>query len=111
MTKKIEKKFFFVGYNLFWIDFVNLSLLRREYMSRTVNVFAKSPKILHIAVRTFFGSIAFTVINMYVKGSVIQTPTVFGPVYHIVCRRVVWNGANLDIYQTSFLGVYEGHLF
>ena len=98
-------KVFFVGYNLFWIDFVNLSLLRREYLSRTVNVFAKSPKILHIAVRNFFDSIVFTVINMYGKGSVVQTSTVFGPVYHIVCQRVVWNGANLDIYQTPFLGV------
>ena len=103
--EKSWEKVFFVGYNLFWIGFGNLSLLRREYLSRTVSVLVKSPRILHIAVRNFFDSIAFTVINIFGKGRVVQTPTVFGPIYHIACERVVWNGTNLDIYQTPFLGV------
>ena len=51
--KKSERAFCF-SYNGIWIDCVNLSQSRSEYMPLTVNVFKKSHKILHITKRDFF---------------------------------------------------------
>ena len=34
----------------------------------------------------------FTVINKYGKRAVFHIATVFGPVYHVACGRVLWNG-------------------
>ena len=39
----------------------------------------------------FSNVITFTVINNYGEGAVIQIPTVFRPISHVVCRRVLWN--------------------
>ena len=41
---------------------------------------------------TFSDSITFTMIPKYCNGSVIQIATVFEPVYHVACQRVLWNG-------------------
>ena len=54
---------------------------------------------------TFSNSTAFTVINEYGKGVAVQIWTVFGPIYHVACGRVLWNGNFLDIYLTKFFGV------
>ena len=40
--------------NCIWIGFVNLSLLRREYLSATFNALRKYAKVLHVTVRAFF---------------------------------------------------------
>ena len=54
---KFRKKFIiffcFVD-NIIWIGCINLSLLRKEYLSLSINVWTKSPKILHIPKRDFF---------------------------------------------------------
>ena len=52
-TNNWEKAFCFLD-NCIWIGCVNLSLLRREKLWPTVNVFTKSQKILHITKRDFF---------------------------------------------------------
>ena len=36
---------------------------------------------------TFSNSIALPVLNKYDKGALVQISTVFGPVYHVACRR------------------------
>ena len=33
----------------------------------------------------------FIVINKFGKGAVVQMTTVFGPIYHVACGRVLWN--------------------
>ena len=43
----------------------------------------------------------FTVINKYDKGAVVQIATVFEPIWHVVCRRVLKHVV-LDIYVTTF---------
>ena len=53
---------------------------------------------------TFSSSIAFTVINKYGQGGVIQISVVFGRVYHVACQTFVLNGTILDIYLTTFFG-------
>ena len=53
---------------------------------------------------TFSSSIAFTVINIYGQGGVIQISVVFGRVYHVACQTFVWNRTFLDIYLTTFFG-------
>ena len=59
---------------------VNL-LTRREYLLSVVNIFSISVR------ETFSNSIAFTVINKY---AAVHISTVLGPIYHVACRRVVW---------------------
>ena len=41
-------------------------------------------KTLHITQKDFFYSIAFTVINKYGRGGVVQISTVFGPPYMLL---------------------------
>ena len=54
---------------------------------------------------TFSTKIVFTGINKYGKGAVVQIWTVFWPVSHVTCGRVLWNGTFLDIYLTTFFRV------
>ena len=68
------KKVFLFKDNSIWIGCFKLSLLRREYLREI-----------------FFNWITFTLINKYAKGSVVQIWTVFGPVWHVVCRRFFSN--------------------
>ena len=48
-----EKVFYFLEH-FFWIGYVKLSLLRREYLSSVVNVLSSGRKILDITKRDFF---------------------------------------------------------
>ena len=91
----MRKRFFFLD-NCVWIYCVNFSLLRRENLWPAVNVFTNSPKILHIIKRNFSIWIAFTLINKYVKGAVVQISTAFGNFFHAAFRKVFRNG----IFQT-----------
>ena len=91
MQRKIQKKFFCFSDNCISSGFLNLSLLRREYVSLKVNVLTNSPEILHITMSDFSNSIAFTVINKDAKGAVVEVSTVFGPIYHVACGRVFLN--------------------
>ena len=82
MQKKIEKKS--IGFYIIASELAALiTLLRRENFWPVVYVFTKSQKILHITKRDLFNWIAFTVINKYAKGGVVQISTVFWPVYHV----------------------------
>ena len=54
---------------------------------------------------TFSNWLGFTGINKYVKHAVVHLWTVFQPVYHVTCQRILWNGTFLDIYLTTFLGI------
>ena len=40
---------------------------------------------------TLSNSLTFTMIIKYGKGAVIKIESVFGPVYHVACRGVLWN--------------------
>ena len=53
---------------------------------------------------TFQIWIPFTGINRYGIGAVFQLWTMCRNMYHVICRRVLWNGTFLDIYLTMFLG-------
>ena len=74
------------------IGCLKLSLLRREYLSSAVNVLGNSYKPLYLTETNFFDSSTFKVITKYDKGAVAQITTVFEPVYHVACQRVLWNG-------------------
>ena len=78
--------------NSIWIGCVKLCLLGREYLSTAVNVLTNKLKVLQRTKRDFSNSIAFTVINKYGKGAVLQNPTGFRLVYNLACRRAIWNG-------------------
>ena len=54
---------------------------------------------------TFRNWILFTGINRYIKGAVFQLWTMCRTMYHVTCRRILWNGTFLHIYLTMFLGV------
>ena len=58
-------------------------------MSSAVNVLRNCLKIVHITKADLSDSIAFTVLNKYGKGAVVQIPTVAGPIYHVACERVL----------------------
>ena len=49
---------------------------------------------------TFSNTLLFPVTNEYDKGAVMQISTVIWHVYHVACRRVLWDF--LDIYLTTF---------
>ena len=51
--KRLRKRFFFFLDNCIWIGCLTLSLLRRENLPPTVNMFTNSPKILYIPKRDF----------------------------------------------------------
>ena len=55
------------------------------------NVLTNSLKILHSTKIDFFQLNELTVINKYGKGAVVQIATLFEPVYHVACGRVLWN--------------------
>ena len=65
------------------ISLINLSLQRREYLSPAVNVLTKCLKIFQALTETFSNAITFKVINECCKGAVIETESVFRPVYHV----------------------------
>ena len=54
MQKKNEGNIFFLSDNIVWIGCVQLSPLRREYLSSAVNVLTNSLKISHMTKRDFF---------------------------------------------------------
>ena len=54
MHKKIREKVFCFWDNRIWIGGSKLSLLRREYLSSTVNAWTNSLKILHSTKIDFF---------------------------------------------------------
>ena len=88
--KNWEKRFCFWD-KCIWIVCIELSPLRTEYLSSAVNVLTKSLKTFHVTKMDFFNSISFRVINVYGKGAGIKIESVFRPVYHATCRRVISN--------------------
>ena len=90
-AKKYEKIFFFFWDNCIWIGRVNLSLLRRRYLSSAANVLASSPRFYMSIRQTFCNAIDLAVITDYNNGAVMQISTVFGYVYYLACRRVLSN--------------------
>ena len=99
VEKNCEKIFCFWD-NCFWIGIVKLSLLRRGYFSlRVQDTFHRQPMRYKAVPRfgmsireTFFNSFDFAVINEYDKSAVMQIWTMLRHVYHVACRRVLWNG-------------------
>ena len=71
------------------IGCVILFLLRREYLSPAVNVLTNTYKALHLTKMTLSDSITFKMITKYGNGAVVQMGTVFEPVYHVSCQRVL----------------------
>ena len=63
---------------------LKLPLLRKEYLSPTVNVLINSFKIFISLREIFSNSISFTVINNYRTGAGLHISIVFGTVYHVV---------------------------
>ena len=74
-----------------WIVCFELSPLRREYLSSTVNVLTKSLQTFHGTKKDFSNSITFIVINKYGKGPGIKIEWVFRPVFYAACRGVLSN--------------------
>ena len=93
MKKKIEQKLFCFWNKCIWIVCIDLSPLRREYLSSAVNVLTKSLKTFHETKKYFSNSITFTVINQYGKDAGIKIESVFRPVYHAACWGVFSNGS------------------
>ena len=93
MKKKIQQKLFCFWDKCIWIVCIDLSPLRREYLSSAVNVFTKSLKTFQGTKKNFSNSITFIVIKQYGKGANIKTESVFRPVYHAGCGAVLSNGS------------------
>ena len=88
---KNSENFFCFFDNCIWIVCIELSLLRREYLSSTVNVLRKSLN-LSISLRvTFSNSITFTVTCKYSKYAGVEIESVFWPVSHVACQCVISN--------------------
>ena len=68
-----------------------MSRLRREYLSSTVNVLTNHLKILNKTKRDFFRLKSLQVINKDGKAAIVEISTVFQPVYHVACQRVLQN--------------------
>ena len=101
-----------------WIVGIELSLLRRKYVSSAVNVLRKHIKTFHVTKSDFSNSITFTMINQYTKGAGIKIESELLPVYHVACRGSSETGVFRDFSKHVFPGryfrkyrSYEGHLF
>ena len=88
MQKKFRKCFLFWD-KCIWKCCEKFPLLRREYLSSTVNGLTSSPKILHITKTDLQSWFAFTGINRYGKGAIVQLWRVFRPVYRVTCLRIL----------------------
>ena len=82
-----------------WIVCIELSLLRREYLSPAVNVLTKTLQTFHGTKGDLSNSITLKVINQYRKGAVVKIESVFCCVYHVACREVLPDGS----FQTFML--------
>ena len=91
IKEKTWEKVFPFSDNCISTGIVKLSLLRTGKLSLASNVVTSSLKIWHDNKKTFSNSIALAVINKYDKGALVQISTVFGPVYHLTCPRVLWD--------------------
>ena len=86
------ERFFCFWDNCMWIGIVNLSLWRTTYFSSKPMCEQAGPRYCMSIKETFSNSIDLAVLNESDQGSVMQLPTVLGHVYHVACRRVLWNG-------------------
>ena len=75
-----------------WIVSIHLSLLVRVHLSSAVNVLRKRLKYFHVSKSDVCNSITFTVIIEDDKGALIKIESVFRPVYHVACRRILSKG-------------------
>ena len=72
-----------------------------------------------ISLRKNFSTwIAFSSINKYGKGDVVQLCNLFRPLYHVTCRTVLWNGTFRRLSNHVFQSLsaqkyisFEGHFF
>ena len=78
------EKFFCFGDNCIWIGIAKLSLLRTGYFS----YFSRFCLSIREA---FSNSTDLAVIKEYDKGAVTQISTFLWPVYHIACRKLLWD--------------------
>ena len=88
MHKTIQKKNFFWDESI-WIGCIKLSLLRREYSSSLVNVLTNRVKTLHVFKSDFFQLNYLEVINEFGKAADVGLESLFRPVYHVACRRIL----------------------
>ena len=58
---------------------------------------------------TLSNSITFTLINEYGKGVVVEIESVFRPVYHVACQRVLWNSTVLT-FSNHLYRKFDVHL-
>ena len=91
MKKKMENKCFVFLDKCIWIVCIELSLVRREYLSSAVNELTKSLKTFRVTKNNFFDSLTFRVINQYGKRAGIKIESVFRPVYHAECPGILTN--------------------
>ena len=63
-----------------------------EHFSSGVNMLRKGLKNFHVSKSDFCNSVTFRVIIQDDKVAFIQIESVFRPVYHVACRRVLSNG-------------------
>ena len=92
-TRQNWKKILCFSDNCIWIGCVKFSLLSRECLSLTGNMLTNSLRILCITKRDFFQCNYFHSIDKFCKGGVIQIGTLFRPICHVLCLRVLWNTA------------------
>ena len=72
---------------------IELSLLRRKYLPSAVIVLTKNLKSFHVTKITFPNSIIFTVTCEHGKDAGVETESVFWPICHAACGKVISNGA------------------
>ena len=91
ICKKERENIFRFRYICIWKRCNKLRPLRREYLLSALSGLKKYRKILISLRETLPGWIAFREINKNGKGAVLQISTDFRPVYHVSCRRILWN--------------------
>ena len=115
--KKKSENIFRFWDNCIWKFCYKLYLVRKEYLLSAVSWLKNSPKILHIPQRDFSTWNAFTGINKFGKGAVVEIWTVIRRGYHVTYPRVLWKRTfrhlSNQVFRTpqvlKFIS-YEGHL-
>ena len=75
----------FPSFFFFFLHFITLDAI--------FNIFKKKMTLIaDVLWGTISTTIAFTGVIQYGKVAVVLLWTVFGPVYHVTCQRVPWNG-------------------
>ena len=113
-THQNSENFFCFSDKSIWSGSIETSLLRKEYLSWTVNVLTESLETLHVTKSDFFQLNYFHSDLWICKDTGVEIESVFRRVYHAACGEVISNALFEHVSRGPYFSElisYESNLF